>query len=305
MTDVALDDRALNGNGSERRTRMIWWFGVVVLGRLYTVLLCDIPEPLFGIDWLCRTWFHDIPSYLWVELVLYGPIMWLALHQITADVFGDVPSDPEALARHRRIEFAATAAAAIFLYGVGVHVADTIEVFSRERVGVTDGAVYDLVYFLDEGLSHYIQFIPLFFIIGWFVIFDRPGRHEHSSWAMFLGAAHGVERGLGTIEGEKWFLAGAAVAWMALAAWLRRRRVGPVAADEFFFRYALVFTAMLPATQLAYVLWFDGVEPPSGLDDGDYAQLAIGASLLTLAATAIAIGADRLGRARRSSSAES
>lgn len=68
----------------------------------------------------------------------------------------------------RRVELVATAAIAMWLYGVGIHAADIIEVVSRERAQITDGTVYDVAYFLDEGLSHYVQFVSLFVVIGLF-----------------------------------------------------------------------------------------------------------------------------------------
>lgn len=275
------------------RTAAVAWFAVVVFGRLYTVVLCDVPERVFGSDALCHTWIRDVPIYLWVELIAYGPVMWFALHQVVADVFGDVPVEPMALRRHRRTKFAATAGIAMFLYGVGVHAADTIEVFSRERVGVTDGPVYDLVYFFDEGVSHYIQFVSLFFVIGWIVLHDRPARTSHATLALFLGAAHGVERGLGTTEGEKWYLTPAVIAWVVAAALLRRRRVGRTAADEFFVRYAAVLAVTMPVCQIAYAVWFGGFPPPSEFDDADYARAAIGAVALVLVGTGVAIALDR------------
>ena len=266
---------------------------MIVFGRLYTVVMCDIIGRLLGFDAVAYTWIHDIPTYLWVELIVYGPVMWFALYQVTTDVFGDIPSDPSELRRHRRRQFVATAAGAAYLYGVGVHVADTIEVFSREHEGITEGRAYELVYFIDEGVSHYIQFVSLFFVIGWFVIFDRAGRTAHASLALFLGAAHGVERGLGTIEGEKWYAVPVLVLWVAGAARLRHRRVGRDAFGEFFFRYALVFVAMVPVSQIAYGLWFGGFEPASAFDDAEYVQLALGAAALTLAGTVAAHAADR------------
>ena len=293
--DTPVGDPSAGGGDSltRLRTAAVAWFAVVVFGRLYTVTMCDIPSRVFGFDGLCRTWIHGIPTYLWVELIVYGPLMWFALHQVTTDVFGDVPTEPIALRRHRRIKFAATAGIAMFVYGVGVHVADTIEVFSRERMGVTDGEVYELVYFIDEGVSHYIQFVSLFFVMGWFVLFDRTGRRTHRYVALFLGAAHGVERGLGTTEGEKWYLTPVVVAWVVVAAWLRHHRVGPAAFEEFFFRYAVVLAVMMPACQVAYFLWFDGFQPPSEFGDADYAQLAVGAVALTVVGTGAAIGVDR------------
>ena len=176
-----------------------WW----CLPALFTAFLCDFLGRILGLEFISFTWIHGIPTYLWLEITLYGPVMWLALTQVNADVFGDVPTEPEALRRHHRLQFAATVAIAILLYGVGVHVTDTSEVLSREREHVTDGAVYELVYFLDEGFSHFIQFFALFFVMGWFLIYDRVGRTASPSIALFLGVVHGIERGVGIIEGEK------------------------------------------------------------------------------------------------------
>ena len=185
------------------RTRAVFWFSVLVFARLYTAILNDFLGSILGLEFIGYTWIHGIPTYLWVEIIFYGPVIWLALYQVNTDVFGDVPTDPEALKKHRRLQFIATAAIALILYGIGIHVTDAIEVLSREREGITEGPVYDLVYFFDEGLSHYIQFFPLFFVMGWFLIFDRPGRTGAAYFALFLGVAHGVERAVGIIEGEK------------------------------------------------------------------------------------------------------
>ena len=275
------------------RTRTFLWFGIVVFGRLYTVLLCDLAGRVLGVDALCYTWFLNIPSYLWVELIVYGPLMWFALHQVNTDVFGDVPTDPATLKTHRRRQLVGTAAIAVFFYGVGVHVADTVEVFAREHEDITSGAVYDLIYFIDEGLSHYIQFVSLFFVVGWFLIFDRQGRTGRRRLALFFGAAHGVERGLGVVEGEKWFLGPAVFAWLFAAAWLRWRRVGTAAIDEFFFRYAIAFLVLLPTSQAVYGLRFGAFTPPSALPDGEYAQVVVGAVALTVLGTAAIIALDR------------
>lgn len=278
---------------AEQRTFVVGWFAVVVLSRLYTVVLCDIGEKLFGFEWLCHTWVHDIAVYLWFELIVFGPVMWFALYQINTDVFSGQPSDGTANNPHRRVHFAATAAAAAYFYGVGVHVADTIEVLSREREGITDGPVYDLVLFIDEDVSHYIQFVSLFFLIGWYVIHDRPGRTTYPDLALFLGVAHGIERGLGTIEGGKWFMGPAVVAWMLVAVWVRQRRVGSAASQEFFVRFAIAFTIVFPLTLGAYYLWSGDFTAPSAIGDGEYLQLAIGSVGLAGALTAVAVALDR------------
>lgn len=279
------------------RTPVTAWFAVFVFARLYTAVLNDFLGRILGLEFISYTWIHGIPTYLWLEVILYGPVIWLALTQVNADVFGDVPAEAGALRRHRRLQFAATFAIAILIYGIGIHATDTLSVLS-EREQMTEGAVYELIYFLDEGLSHYVQFFPLFFVMGWFVIYDRSGRTSHQSIGLFLGAVHGIERGLGIIEGEKWFLGPAVIVWMAIAGWLRWRRVGSAAASEFFFRHAVAFCVTLPLSQAVYFIWFDSFASPSTLSDSEITQMGAGAVLLTVVGTVSISALDRWWRNR-------
>ncbi len=288
-----------NAGVTRIRTNAVFWFSIVVFARLYTAVLNDFLGRIVGWEFLGYTWINGIPTYLWIEIIFYGPVIWFSLHQVNTDVFGDVPTEAEALKKHRRLQLIGTVAIAIILYGIGVHVTDTLEVLSREREGITDGAVYDLIYFLDEGLSHYIQFFPLFFVMGWFLIYDRPGRTGSAYFALFLGVAHGVERAVGIIEGEKWFLGPAVMTWMAAAAWLRWRRVGSAAFQEFFFRHAIAFLLILPVCQIAYYLWFNAFPPPSALNDRELIQMAVGAVALTAVGTGVVIALDRWWYKRR------
>ena len=149
------------------------------------------------------------------------------------------------------------------------------------------------MYFLDEGLSHYLQFFPFFFVMGWFLIHDRRGRTGYSSLAVFFGVAHGVERAVGIIEGEKWFLGPAALVWMAVAGWLRWRRVGPEATTEFFFKHAVAFCLTLPVTLVVYYIWFQSFPPPSGLSEGRLAQVWVGSGVVTVVCTLVVVALDR------------
>lgn len=273
---------------------MVAWFTLVIFGRLYTVLMCDVPEWFFSSDALCLTWINDIPTYLWFEIAVYGPLLWFALYRINSEVFSQPPTDPRLQARHRRLRLLGTTAAAVCFYGVGIHASDAVEVFVREKGVSAEGDLYDIAYFLDEGLSHYVQFLSLFFLIGWFVIFDRAGRTVHPAFAVFLGVAHGVERALGIIEGEKWFLGPVFTAWIATAATLRARRVGAAAAGDFFFRYAVAFIVTMPLCQLLYLGRFGDFTAPSNLTDGDYEQVAAGSLVVGVAVWLALLALDRL-----------
>ena len=225
-----------------------WWCS----RDYYKAVLVGFAGGVLGIEWLGGTLIHGISTNHWIEIIVYCPLLWLALHQINEDVF-DVEFgsalDRRANARRRLIgDFAIV----LVIYGTGVHIANVIEIYSREQRGIEQGDVYNLVYFLDEGFSHYLQFVPLFFVIGWFVIHDRPRLEVYPTVALFLGAGHGVERAIGIIEGGKWFLGAPTVVWLGAAAWIRRcrlRRLGIDARDDFFFRYAFSFCVTLPIAQ--------------------------------------------------------
>jgi hypothetical protein len=281
------------------RTRATVWFGLVVFAYYYKVVVFGFGGEVLDIELLTDTWVSGIDLNHWIEIVVYCPLVWFALHQVNADVFGDPPLEPVALARHRRAQTAGDCASALFLYGTGLHIANVIELSSREQHGVDSGDVYDLVYFLDEGLSHYLQFVPLFFVIGWFVVHDRAGRVDHASIAVFFGVAHGVERAIGIIEGGKWFLGAPTVLWLALAVAARERRVGRRAFDEFFVRYAVAFCVTLPIAEVAYRVQVGSFGQPSSLDRGVVVEVVIGAIAMTLVGTAAALWAGWPRDARR------
>ena len=187
-------------------------------------------------------------------------------------------------------------AIALVIYGTGVHIANVIEIYSREQRGIEEGDVYNLVYFLDEGFSHYLQFVPLFFVIGWFVIHDRPRLGVYPTVALFLGAGHGVERAIGIIEGGKWFLGAPTIVWIGAAAWIRGRRlqrfdVDP--RDDFFFRYAVSFCVTLPVAQLAYLGRFGSFAQPSKLADSGARLTGIGVIVLTVVGTSALVASER------------
>jgi hypothetical protein len=286
--------------GAERRRSTVGWFAIVVFAYYYKVVLCGVFGEVLGLDWLGGTTVRGISTNHWIEIIVYCPLLWLALHQVNRDVFARPPSDPSLERVHLRRELMGEFAIAIVIYGTGVHIANVIEIYSREQRGISRGEVYDLVYFLDEGLSHYLQFVPLFFVIGWFVAHDR-GRSEFPTIALFLGVGHGVERAVGLIEGGKWFLGPPTVVWLGLAALARRRRLGRDGANvvgDFFFRYAVAFCVTLPLAQLAYLGRFGSFTQPSTFEDSRMRIVTIGALVLTVVGTLLLAASEHWWHAR-------
>lgn len=277
----------------QERTNVAGWFTVVVLAYYYKLVVFGLGAETLGLSWLSTTAWAGIDLNHWIETAIYCPAVWFALHQINADVFGDPPSDPDALRLHRRRRTVGDVLGALFLYGTGIHIANVVELASQDEPGAQDHDVYDLVYFLDEGLSHYVQFIPLFAVLGWTVLHDRPGRIDHPGLAVFLGVAHGVERGVGIIEGGTWFLGAPAVVWLAFAVAARVRARGADAVSEFFVRYAVAFCITLPVAEIGYRLQVGSFAQPSSLGMRSAVGVVAAGVATTLTGTLIALGIER------------
>ena len=82
-----------------RRTNVSLWLAVVCFAYYYKAFFCGLLGHQLGLRFLCFTWIHGISTNHWFEIIVYCPLLWLALHQINADVFGILPADPS---RHRR-----------------------------------------------------------------------------------------------------------------------------------------------------------------------------------------------------------
>jgi hypothetical protein len=268
----------------------------VVFAYYYKAVLFGFFGGVLGIEWLAGTFIRGISINHWIEIIVYCPLLWLALHQVNREIFGDPPTEPAARRAHARRQLIGDFAIALVIYGTGVHIANVVEIYSRERRGIEQGAVYDLVYFIDEGMSHYLQFVPLFFVIGWFIVHAGPDRSEFPAIALFLGVGHGVERALGLIEGGKWFLGPATLLWLGAAAAVRFRRLragGFPARDDFFYRYAISFCVTLPLAQLAYLARFGSFAQPSALGESRLRIMAVGGIVLTVVGTWLLVVSER------------
>ena len=88
--------------------------------------------------------------------------------------------------------------------------------------------MYDLTYFLDEDLSHYVIQLSLFFVLGWLIAYDRPDRVEGATVALLIGVAHGVERGVSFVESGKSFFVLPVLSWFVFAVETARSRLASV-----------------------------------------------------------------------------
>jgi hypothetical protein len=279
-----------------RRTNVPLWLAVVCFAYYYKAIFCGLLGHQLGLRFLCFTWVHGISTNHWFEIIVYCPLLWLALHQINTDVFGILPGDPARRRRTFRHQLVGEFAIALVIYGTGIHIANVIEIFARERAGVTDGSVYRLVYYLDEGVSHYVQFVPLFFVLGWFVIHDLPGRIGHPRLALFFGVGHGVERAIGIIEGGKWFLSIPASLWLLVAWRIRLRRHDDrwdLARRDFLFRYAVALSLALPLAVGLYYASFGTFAQPSSREPWQLSVLGAAALAVTLGGSVLAAAVER------------
>ena len=284
------------------RTALLGWFAVVCLAYYYKPVLCGGVGQGLGIRAVCESSFRGISTNHWIEIIVYSPVMWFGLHRAKAGVFARARNHRPASSVRRR-ELAADFGVALMLYGFGLHVANVIEIYSRSHGATGAGAVYDLTYFIDEGLSHYVILLSLFFVLGWLIINDPPDRTVCPTLATLIGVAHGVERGVAFIEAGKWFLFVPVLAWFAVAItarWQEHDRNARRAGQDFFFRYAVSFALTMPITVGWYRLSFGSFEQPSRLPNVAHAPLAVGMVLITAAGATIAIAAPWIGgKARR------
>lgn len=87
----------------------------------------------------------------------------------------------------------------IFAYGHGIHITNTLEIMAREN-GIAYGLIYDQIWWLDEELSHWIQFVSFFSLITWFILHDGLDIQQDAFMVVLTGILHGVDRGVGFIE---------------------------------------------------------------------------------------------------------
>ena len=109
--------------------------------------------------------------------------------------------------------FASIGCITFFLYGHAMHVtANAINTYMTEvndyRDSIPDDA-YDLIYFFDETLSHYLLFTGLFSLFVVWCVSEQPLEALEDRTLLsagFLGGLQGIAQGLAMIEATKPYL---------------------------------------------------------------------------------------------------
>lgn len=262
----------------------------ICFGYYYKVLLL----PIRFIS-LKLVYFVDVNH--WIELFFYCPILFFSLYMVNQIIFRESKNqhgEEYHSFAHKTRKAIGLIAIGINFYGMGIHAsANPIEIYTREHTDIDlESNQYKLIHLLDEDVSHWIQFIPFFFAIGWFVIQDKTGRFAGPYMSVFMGVGHGVDRAIGVIEGNSWWMGVPMSVWLLICCYLRYRKYGKSFAkciEDYFFRHGLAIGVTIPSCQLLYVILFGGFVQPSEYRAAYYYQ-----AIYTFAGTFVLLIVDRI-----------
>eukprot|EP00026_Physarum_polycephalum_P005852 Phypoly_transcript_05891.p1 GENE.Phypoly_transcript_05891~~Phypoly_transcript_05891.p1 ORF type:complete len:317 (-),score=38.66 Phypoly_transcript_05891:417-1367(-) len=240
---------------------MLW----ICFGYYYK-LLC------LPIRFICLRLVFFVDVNHWIELFLYCPLLFFSLYHANRIVFRESKRD-ESEEFHNHLSHNLRKHIGAFmiglnLYGMGIHAsANPIEIYAREHDGMDYSSnTYRLIHGMDENLSHWIQFIPFFFVIGWYIINDKTGRFAGKYISVFMGVGHGVDRAVGVIEGNSWYFGIPMSLWLLFCCywrWLKYKKNFSMCMDDYFFCHGIALGTTIPTCQILYLILFGGFVQPS------------------------------------------
>ncbi len=257
---------------------LIWLMLYVCIAYHYKVIVCGLFGKVLGYTWICHTMIHGITTNHWFEQLVYIPLLWYVLYRMVIVVFG--PHGNEVLSK--KIQSKKTLAiffASMYIYGTGIHFANTIEIYSRVNLGISSGPLYEQIFWIDEVMSHWVQFFFYFLFFAWLIVYDRLDREDGSYVAIFTGLLHGLERAIGVIEGDNPYNALGFGSWILIACLIRYRKHDMNFSrvwKDFFFRHGLSFGISMPLAILSYYFIFNGFVQPSTMGDSGWKVVAFG-----------------------------
>lgn len=287
-SQLIVSNRIPAGQSKELKWLMIY----VCVAYHYKVIFCGLFGKVLGYTWICNTMIHGVTANHWFEQMVYVPLLWYVLYRMIVVVFG--PHKNEVLGKSVQTKkVLALFFATMYTYSQGIHFANTIEIYSRVHLDISSGPLYDQIYWVDEILSHWIQFFFYFLFFAWLIVFDRLDRVHGSHIATFTGLLHGLERAIGVIEGDNPNNALIFGSWILIGCFIRWKKHEKDFArvwKDFFFRHGLSFGISMPIGIFSYYLTFNGFVQPSTLGDSAWKVVVFGAAFILIGFTlAIAI----------------
>jgi hypothetical protein len=227
---------------------MTRWLSIFTLVPIATIVAVELNKRVL-------IWHFRLVDF--IDLVVLAPFYLIALYNLHRTI------KPKGIYNHLSIAGIAT-----FLYGHAMHVTgNAINTFITEvhhyRNLIPDDS-YELIYFLDENLSHYIIFIALFALLIIWCVAETRMESTRLLWpATALGVVEGIVQTIAMIEGSKPFLPFIIGTMMIVCLlWVGKKRGGintPIC------RYALATAIGLLFAPLIYLVVVGSLTEPSEL----------------------------------------
>ncbi len=251
---------------------LAWLMLYICLAYHYKVLFCGFLGKICGFTWICYTLIHGITTNHWFEHFVYVPVLWYVLYRVVVIVFNSRENKAlsDSLQKQKTV---ALFLATMYIYATGMHLVNTLEIYSREYLIISSGQLYDQIFWLDELMSHWVQFFFYFLFFAWIIVYDRLDRTDGGYVAIFTGLLHGLERAVGVIEGNNPYSSIIFGSWILIACfirWKKHERDFKRVWKDFFFRHGLSFGISMPIALYFYQIVFDGFTQPSSMNGNAY-----------------------------------
>ena len=285
MTNSTVSYKLIDSNNvpASYAKYLTWCILFISLGYHYKLIFCGGLGQVLGFNSICYTMVHGVSTNHWFEHIIYVPLIWIVLNAVNNIVFG--PYENEVLSKkQRQKKWIGQFLCALFIYGHGIHTTNLLEMFARAE-GLATGVLYEQIWWLDEEVSHFVQFTSFCLLISFFITQDRLDRQHGSYIAIVTGIIHGVDRGVGVIEGDHPHLGFFFASSIGLACWYRWRRHDQQFTrvwKDFFFRHGLGFVGTILIFLLSYQLFFGLSIQPSTMGTGAWRVVVLALSIIGL-----------------------
>ncbi len=264
---------------------LVWCILFISIGNQYKLLFCGFLGKVIGLDSICYTMFHGISTNHWFEHFVFVPLLWIVLNYLNNVVFSSTSSS-RATSKPTKLKWLGQFLCVLFVYGHGIHITNTLEIMARDN-GLANGLLYEQIWWLDEEVSHWLQFGAFFSLIALFITQDGLDRQQGAKMAVLTGILHGIDRGVGFVEGNNPFLGFALIVMIGMACWVRwqkHERDFQRVWKDFFFRHGIIFATTVLIFLVSYQLVFGLAIQPSTMGMEAWRIVALAISIILVEA---------------------